>query len=99
MSTAAQQRQIRAAAGRAGTAPIAVALWLLGCCLMILAMVVIGGITRLTGSTKRNGIAPLTAVADEADDRTSHVCAFLVRCCSQQRDGCSDSPSATRGSA
>lgn len=50
MSTAAQQRQIRAAAGRAGTAPIAVALWLLGCCLMILAMVVIGGITRLTGS-------------------------------------------------
>jgi len=50
VSTAAQQRQIRAAAGPAATAPRAVAFWLLGCCLMILAMVVIGGITRLTGS-------------------------------------------------
>ncbi len=39
---------------RAGPSPSAgsrpVALWLLGCCLMILAMVVIGGITRLTDS-------------------------------------------------
>ena len=38
-------------AGRAeaAAAPVrAVALWLLGCCAMIFAMVVIGGITRLT---------------------------------------------------
>ncbi len=38
------------AAGRAGPAPRAVGLWLLACCAMILAMAVIGAITRLTES-------------------------------------------------
>lgn len=58
--TAADQHQNRGSANFAGINPAganpagdsrrAVAFWLLGCCLMILAMVVIGGITRLTGS-------------------------------------------------
>src|SRR5690349_22909746 len=65
---------IEPSAGRAeaGGAPLrAVAMWLLGCCAMIFAMVVIGGITRLTLSGLSitewqpvTGIVPPLSAAD-----------------------------------
>lgn len=51
MSIAADQRPARPRVEAVpATGHPAIALWLIGCCLMILAMVVIGGITRLTES-------------------------------------------------
>ena len=46
----AVERPLNPAASSPSASSRPVALWLLGCCLMILAMVVIGGITRLTES-------------------------------------------------
>jgi cytochrome c oxidase assembly protein subunit 15 len=50
VSIAADQRLSRASAAPNRADNRAVALWLLGCCLMVLAIVVVGGITRLTES-------------------------------------------------
>lgn len=50
MSTLADPAGVRPTSGRVAADDRAIAIWLLGCCAMILAMVVIGGITRLTES-------------------------------------------------
>jgi cytochrome c oxidase assembly protein subunit 15 len=62
---------------RSAPADRAVALWLFGCCAMIFAMVVIGGVTRLTESglsiTRWQPISGILPPLDEADWRALYA--------------------------